>query len=95
MRNFNEQTPQFVSARLLEKMSAKEADMIDSLFMIDGTDLNKLIGARELMSARLIRNAWPRPRETIAPGLADSVFAWMDDDKAMSFQRDRYLMKLD
>lgn len=81
------------SARLLERLSARQSMMIDSLFMVEGIDLSKLIRSRELMTARLMRNAWPAPNEILRPGLADSVFAWMDDDKAMAFRRDRYLIR--
>ncbi|QQR85399.1 MAG: CHAT domain-containing protein [Flavobacteriales bacterium] len=79
--------------RLLERLSAVQSRMIDSLFMVEGADLSKLIRSRELMTARLMRNAWPSADGTRHGKSADSVFAWMDDDKAMAFLRDRYLMQ--
>lgn len=86
------QVPAIRSARLLERLSTKQLVLIDSLFLVEGTDLNSLVRARELMTARLIRNAWPKPGEQTETALTDSLFAWMDDDKAMMFRRDRYLM---
>ena len=77
---------------LLQRMSNKQAALIDSLFLIEGTDLSKLIRSRELMTERLMRSQWPSVPNYADPGRADHVFALMDDDKAMTFRRDRFLM---
>lgn len=83
--------PEIRDRRLLQRLSLIQSQLMDSLFMVEGSDLGKLMRSRELMTARLMRDAWPVG--TAMPGNVDSVFAWMDDDKAMAFQRDRYLME--
>ena len=78
---------------LLQRLTAVQSDIIDSLFMVEGTDLSKLITSREQMTARLMRDAWPSRGNRTTASLSDSLFAWMDDDKAMAFRRDRFLME--
>lgn len=85
--------PSIRALHLLERMTEVQSRLIDSLFMVEGSDLGKLIRSRELMTARLIRNAWPKVDEVVRDGQVDSIFAWMDDDKSMAFRRDRYLME--
>lgn len=78
--------------RLLERFSAREHQLTDSLFLVEGADHPRLIRVRKAMADRIINTQWPAEGEELAMSAKDALLAWMDDDKAMLFRRERFLM---
>ncbi len=78
---------------LLDRFSQRQCDVIDSLFMVEGVDVSRLVTVRNAVHDRLIRSNWPA--EGASPSLdeRDQVLAWMDDDRSLLFRREQFLME--
>lgn len=78
--------------RLLERFTFRQHQLTDSLFQVEGVDHPRLIRVRKAMADRIIDTQWPAEGEELAMNAKDALLAWMDDDKAMLFRRERFLM---